>query len=842
MKKLVLLLVTTMVAFTAQSQLLSNGGFESNLTNWTTGTPNGSIASFSVNTDANYVHSGSKSLKVTVFNTGSQTNSVLLRHNSISTTYLKTYLIRFWALAEDRNAILHINARGSTTNKECDFKIYDRLDPNGDGWQQYQYLFVADETTTTLDITFNSSSTYYLDDIEIISDDDNLLDVSMQYAWQSNLSGWGWVSGDNDVSVMLPDGRAAWIFNDSFYGVPSSTENYLGGSTILNNMIVVEGPNPYTGTGLYSVFAGTTSSPEPLFVPSSGGLYWIADAFVESNKLKVLLTKWSGLDFADETALATLSLPDLTVEGIQVLPYTDSDIPNAILTDNNYHYIYIAERPESPFERYTKVARVPEGQLNASTDWEFYTTNDTWSYDLSQAKTLISDTEGASVIKLGEGSYAMCGVPNLSNDLAVWFAQSPTGPWTNKTVIYNIPREEGILAYLAHIHKWTENNGVYTLSYSVYPFGGGILQQVADRGSYIPYYVKADLVGLSPYGAGSTNVAPSVEITSPSNNSSFQSPTNIAITASASDSDGSITEVSFYNGTTFIGSDNSSPYTFTQNNVPVGSHTITARATDNKGRVTISSPVHIEVTSNITDITDLGGTVSAEYNDSPPNEDVSKLIDNNASTKYLTFHSGAWVQFHANNSYVVTSYSITSANDHPERDPLHFYLQGSNDGSNWATIDYHFDEDFPNRYQTKTYPFINLNAYSYYRLYMSNNSGSILQIAELELFGTLAGMASTARQMPGNPNAEINDEMPILVYPNPFNDYLYIEFSVDKEEAVHLELLNFSDQLVASKTYTLSKGKHQLNIDEVIHGKPYGIYILRIHKNKMYEEFKVIKK
>jgi chitinase len=53
--------------------------------------------------------------------------------------------------------------------------------------------------------------------------------------------------------------------------------------------------------------------------------------------------------------------------------------------------------------------------------------------------------------------------------------------------------------------------------------------------------------------------------------------------------------VQFYQGTTLLGSDTSSPYSFTWANVPAGSYSLTARATDNGGATTISLPVAITV-------------------------------------------------------------------------------------------------------------------------------------------------------------------------------------------------------------------------------------------------------
>ena len=77
----------------------------------------------------------------------------------------------------------------------------------------------------------------------------------------------------------------------------------------------------------------------------------------------------------------------------------------------------------------------------------------------------------------------------------------------------------------------------------------------------------------------SGNAAPTVSITSPASGASFTAPANIAIQATAADSNGSVTRVEFYRGSTLIGTDTTSPYTATLSGVPAGSYTLTARPT-----------------------------------------------------------------------------------------------------------------------------------------------------------------------------------------------------------------------------------------------------------------------
>ena len=91
------------------------------------------------------------------------------------------------------------------------------------------------------------------------------------------------------------------------------------------------------------------------------------------------------------------------------------------------------------------------------------------------------------------------------------------------------------------------------------------------------------------------NVSPTVGITSPVSGATFTAPASITINATAADSDGTVTSVDFYQGTTFLGSDTTSPYSFIWSSVAAGSYSLTARATDNGGAVTTSAAIPVAV-------------------------------------------------------------------------------------------------------------------------------------------------------------------------------------------------------------------------------------------------------
>ncbi len=96
-------------------------------------------------------------------------------------------------------------------------------------------------------------------------------------------------------------------------------------------------------------------------------------------------------------------------------------------------------------------------------------------------------------------------------------------------------------------------------------------------------------------GSGGGNAPPTVSITAPAAGSTYTSPASIQVSATAADSDGTIASVAFLANGSALGTDTSSPYSFDWTNVPAGSYTLTAVATDNLGATTTSAPVSIVV-------------------------------------------------------------------------------------------------------------------------------------------------------------------------------------------------------------------------------------------------------
>jgi hypothetical protein len=331
------------------------------------------------------------------------------------------------------------------------------------------------------------------------------------------------------------------------------------------------------------------------------------------------------------------------------------------------------------------------------------------------------------------------------------------------------------------------------------------------------------------------NQAPTVSISTPS--TVYYNGEAIVISTTAADADGSVSKVEFYQGSTKLGESSTSPYGFIWANLEVGSYSLTAKAYDNNGAVTTSNAITITVnrTSYGIDRTNvLPGetpviTASGRYGSAVNQvEYETKAFDNNANTKWFGLQSTTpyvtsfiQYQFPSNNSYVITEYAITSANNIPARDPKSWVLEGSNDGSTFVALDTRTNEVFAGRYRKNIYQCTNSNAYKIYRLKITAVNGETFpQISELELFDLSSLVAITT---PANSTTIINGQstkVTVAIDPSIAQEVFKIEF-LDGSQPFFRDI--FYPLGSYDFEYLFSTGVH--SIQARIHISPNGLAI-----------------
>lgn len=132
----------------------------------------------------------------------------------------------------------------------------------------------------------------------------------------------------------------------------------------------------------------------------------------------------------------------------------------------------------------------------------------------------------------------------------------------------------------------------------------GVISVGNVAGSVTAYSVAADGRNPSPTGTSQSftftappanNVSPTVTLAIDDN--SITTAEQAILTATPSDTDGTISKVELYRGANLLGARTAAPYVWNVNALAIGDYSFTAKAYDNSGASTVSSPVSLSVTA-----------------------------------------------------------------------------------------------------------------------------------------------------------------------------------------------------------------------------------------------------
>ena len=272
-----------------------------------------------------------------------------------------------------------------------------------------------------------------------------------------------------------------------------------------------------------------------------------------------------------------------------------------------------------------------------------------------------------------------------------------------------------------------------------------------------------------------SNSNPTTNISSPTENQSFAQGSDITISASASDLDGTISKVEFYDGATKLGEDTASPYMYTWANANVGDHEIKAIVTDNDA---------VEGTSQIVNITVVAVQACSETSD---------------ESQQGSFSTGFTAVFETVGTNVNITFELLDTN----RSGVIAYLWkqnpfGETQMDNVGGLRFKKTLGGLNSGETITYgckfAFAGGLAVTKYISYEVGSSCGSLSIVDESL------------------------DTQIVMYPNPVNNKLFIKSQ--SEDLIKVEIYSVFGNLVKSTT----KNLNEINVEDL----SSGLYLIKI--------------
>jgi uncharacterized repeat protein (TIGR01451 family) len=168
------------------------------------------------------------------------------------------------------------------------------------------------------------------------------------------------------------------------------------------------------------------------------------------------------------------------------------------------------------------------------------------------------------------------------------------------------------------------------------PTGTHLIKAVATDGNGIKSYSY-------PVKIRVTN-APTVDITTPLSGATYPKNSNLAFTAAAKDFDGYVSNVEFFaNGNSSLGTATliqGNTYNFNWSNVPFGTYSITAKATDALGQTSVSNPITVTLTNSPPSVSLTAPANAATFN-APANITLSaNAADSDGTIAKVEFYKG----------------------------------------------------------------------------------------------------------------------------------------------------------------------------------------------------------
>ncbi len=233
----------------------------------------------------------------------------------------------------------------------------------------------------------------------------------------------------------------------------------------------------------------------------------------------------------------------------------------------------------------------------STTSWNIWATKTVANIPLTPGEHILRVAFSAGEFNLAKMTFARTG------DLAFSFPTAIAGPnikvilpSTSATIDGSASTESGSQALT---YSWTQNYGPTVVQFSnatsVSSTISGLVEGIYSLKLTVTNTdLRTDSDELLILVTSTANALPAVSLVTPANNATFTEGNSVTITANASDFDGTIQQVDFYQGTTLISTDTTAPYAATWNPV-VGPYALTAKATDNSGGVSTSQIVNVTI-------------------------------------------------------------------------------------------------------------------------------------------------------------------------------------------------------------------------------------------------------
>lgn len=291
----------------------------------------------------------------------------------------------------------------------------------------------------------------------------------------------GWIGADAAYSIPLSPRQTLWLFGDTLVG--QVRDGKRRDAKMINNSVALQtvGAPPQ-----YFYRTNSQGAAESVFTTPdlTNTFFWPWDGVRVSRGLFLFLTQVRRTDDKSvwgfqlfSACVAFVSNPDDPPLSWKITvtkePWADFSTKPAtafgwsVVQHQNDVYIYGTAAGANG----AAVARVPAESIDDFRQWRFYSQGE-WQEDPRKATAVFSDKPSEGTVRWlpALGRFVVVYSPDLWGDIVLRESPAPTGPWSERRVIYHCPdtaRSKAYYCYAGKAHPELSPPGELLITYAV---------------------------------------------------------------------------------------------------------------------------------------------------------------------------------------------------------------------------------------------------------------------------------------------------------------------------------------------------------------------------------------
>jgi hypothetical protein len=307
---------------------------------------------------------------------------------------------------------------------------------------------------------------------------------------------FGVAGHDGAYSLILPDGRRFWSFDDTWIGKIENGRRTID-SGLHSTGAIQQDPDLCSAFQYLTDESGKVrqlipGSPDPLDIHWPLASVLIGDRVylyyerVRENTKPVLEINFDVLGVGLASADAASLVFKLENNGELLFPESEHGFADAVYSDGRYVYGLGCPPIAGSLEKPCRAARVPAGRIADRAAYQYWD-GDFWQDDLARAVIVLDSGSSEMTLTLYRGKFLLVYAPPFSCDFYARKSPSITGPWSAPMRIYQAKVPPSAFCYAAKLQRISPDGQWWEMTWLS---NGPLELHVSDPGLYWPHVVR----------------------------------------------------------------------------------------------------------------------------------------------------------------------------------------------------------------------------------------------------------------------------------------------------------------------------------------------------------------